>query len=58
MPMLFILIIAVTVVIAVLCYVWMMSTRASQARMDQHYQKMLSLLEEQNAILRRLADKP
>jgi|GEM_PF-2804091 len=57
MTLLSILVVAVTAIIAILCYVWMMSTRASQSRMEQHYQRMVALLEEQNAILRKLAEK-
>ncbi|HVT04341.1 MAG TPA: hypothetical protein VHL58_13315 [Thermoanaerobaculia bacterium] len=52
MPLLFILVALMTLAIAVLCYVWMTNSRASQTRMEQQYQKMVSLLEEQNAILR------
>lgn len=52
MTLLFILVAVMTLAIAVLCYVWMTNSRASQTRMEQGYQKMVALLEEQNAILR------
>ncbi len=51
------LLVAATLVIAWLCYSWMKSTRASQARAEQMQQQLISLMEEQNALLRQLGDK-
>ena len=45
-----------TIGIALLCYVWMKNSRASQRRMEERYEEMVRLLEEQNALLRRMAD--
>ena len=60
--------VAVTVVIAVvvlgpviaigvLCYVWMKNSRASQIRAESQTQEMLTLLREQNELLKRLAQR-
>lgn len=43
--------------IAVLCYVWMKNSRASQMRAETHSQEMLSLLREQNELLKRLTQR-
>jgi hypothetical protein len=48
------LLIVMSAAIAVLCYVWMKKSRASQGRMEQHQQEMISLLREQNELLRKL----
>ncbi|HXI12769.1 MAG TPA: hypothetical protein VNM92_08990 [Thermoanaerobaculia bacterium] len=45
-------VVLVTVGIAVLCYAWMKSTRASQRRIDDFNVQMLALMQEQTAILR------
>jgi hypothetical protein len=45
-----------TIGIAVLCYVWMKNSRASQRRMEEKYEQMVQLLEEQNVLLHRLVD--
>ena len=50
------LLIVMSAAIAVLCYVWMKKSRASQGRMEQHQQEMIALLREQNALLRKLVD--
>ena len=52
----FILVVA-TIGIALLCYSWMQSTRASQRRVEAQNQRVVELLEEQNALIRRLVDK-
>jgi len=46
-----------TALIGALCYVWMKNSRASQMRMEAHQERNLALLEEQNALLRRIAEK-
>ena len=46
-----------TVLIGALCYVWMKNSRASQMRMELHQERNLALLEEQNALLRRIAER-
>lgn len=50
---------AVTIglVIAVLCYVWMTASRASQTRMEQQNRRVVELLEEQNRLLQQIIDK-
>jgi len=45
-------VVLVTVGIAVLCYSWMKSTRASQRRIDEFNVQMLALMQEQTALLR------
>jgi hypothetical protein len=55
-PILVILVVA-TLMIGWLCWIWMRGSRSSQARMEAMNQKTISLLEEQNAILRRIAEK-
>ena len=53
----FLVLVAATLLIGVLCWVWMKNSRASQTRMEQMHQKTIALLEEQNALLRRIAEK-
>ena len=54
MPYLIALIlVGATVGIAVLCYLWMQSTRASQRRVEAQNQRIVELLEEQNELLRK-----
>lgn len=55
-PILIILVVA-TLLIGYLCWVWMKGSRASQARMEAMNQKTIALLEEQNALLRQIAEK-
>jgi hypothetical protein len=55
-PILVILVVA-TLLICWLCWVWMKGSRASQARMEATNQRVVSLLEEQVALLRRIAEK-
>jgi hypothetical protein len=55
-PILGILVVA-TVLIGFLCWIWMRSSRASQARMEEMNRRTVSLLEEQTALLRRIAEK-
>lgn len=55
-PILIILVVA-TLLIGFLCWVWMKGSRASQARMEAMNQKTIALLEEQNALLRQIAEK-
>lgn len=43
--------------IAGLCYVWMKSTRASQARVDAYNREIIQLLREQSELLRRIAGR-
>ena len=49
--------IAATLFIAVLCYSWMKSTRASQARVEGYHQRTIDLLEEQTRLLERLINE-
>jgi flagellar basal body-associated protein FliL len=51
------LLVIATVGIALLCWSWMQSTRASQRRSEAQSQRVIELLEEQNALLRRLAER-
>ncbi len=55
-PILIILVVA-TVLIGFLCWIWMKNSRASQTRMEAMHQRSIALLEEQNALLRRIAEK-
>jgi hypothetical protein len=55
-PILVILVVA-TLLIGYLCWIWMKGSRASQARMEAMNQKSIDLLEEQIALLRRIAEK-
>jgi hypothetical protein len=55
-PILLILVVA-TLLIGFLCWIWMRNSRASQTRMEAMHQKTVILLEEQNALLRRIAEK-
>jgi hypothetical protein len=55
-PILVILVVA-TLLIGWLCWIWMRGSRSSQARMEAMNQKTIALLEEQNALLRRIAEK-
>jgi hypothetical protein len=43
--------------IAGLCYVWMNSTRASQARVDEYNEEIIRLMREQTELLRRIAER-
>jgi hypothetical protein len=52
----FVILLGATIGIAVLCWVWMKNSRASQRRMEESYEQMIRLLEEQNVLLQRLAD--
>lgn len=47
--------VAASLVIIYLCYIWMQSTRASQRRTEAQNQRVIELLEE---IARQLHDKP
>ena len=47
------ILVAATIGIGVLCYLWMQSTRASQRRVEAQNQRIVELLEEQNALLRK-----
>jgi hypothetical protein len=55
-PILVILVVA-TLLIGWLCWIWMRGSRSSQARMEAMHQKTIALLEEQNALLRRISEK-
>lgn len=55
-PILLVLVVA-TLLIGFLCWIWMKNSRASQTRMEAMNQKTIALLEEQNALLRRIAEK-
>lgn len=46
--------VAATVGIGWLCWVWMRASRASQRRMEENDRRMIALMEEQNALLREL----
>lgn len=52
-----VILVAATILIGWLCWVWMKGSRASQARMEAMHQRTIALLEEQNALLRRIAEK-
>ena len=54
---LFLLLLLVALGIAVLCWVWMQSSRASQARTEELNRRVVSLLEEQNALLREMVQR-
>ncbi len=43
--------------IAGLCYVWMKSTRASQARVDEYNREIIRLMREQTELLRRISER-
>ena len=45
------------VAIAILCWIWMKNSRASQRRMEENDARMIVLLEEQNALLRQLTNQ-
>lgn len=49
--------VAATIGIAILCYLWMQSTRASQRRVEAQNQRIVELLEEQNALLRKGSER-
>lgn len=49
--------VAATLAIVWLCWIWMQSTRASQRRMEESDRRMLELLEEQNTLLRELLER-
>ena len=51
------LLIVGVLVIAGLCYVWMKSTRASQARVDEYNREIIRLLREQSELLRQIAGR-
>lgn len=51
------ILVAATILIGLLCWIWMKSSRASQARIEEMNQKVIVLLEEQNALLRRIVEK-
>jgi hypothetical protein len=56
------LIVAVILILATggigaLCWVWMTNSRASQKRMESNDARLIALIEEQNALLRRLVDR-
>ncbi|MBI2212214.1 MAG: hypothetical protein HYU52_01085 [Acidobacteria bacterium] len=51
------ILVAATILIGLLCWIWMKSSRASQVRMEAMNEKVIVLLEEQNALLRRIAEK-
>lgn len=51
------LLVFMSAAIAILCYVWMKNSRASQQRMEQHQQETIALLREQNALLRKLSEQ-
>ena len=51
-----VVLLASTIGIALLCYVWMKNSRASQRRMEERHDQMVRLLEEQNLLLRRMVD--
>lgn len=53
----FLVLVVATLLIGVLCWIWMRNSRASQTRMELMHQKTIALLEEQNALLRRIAEK-
>lgn len=53
----FLVLVVATLLIGVLCWVWMKNSRASQTRMEAMHQKTIALLEEQTALLRRIAEK-
>lgn len=55
-PILGILVVA-TILIGFLCWIWMRNSRASQTRMEEMNRRTVALLEEQNALLRRIAEK-
>ena len=44
--------IAATLGIGWLCWVWMRASRASQRRMEENDRRIIALLEEQNELLR------
>ena len=52
-----VLLIVGVLAIAGLCYVWMKSTRASQARVDEYNREIIRLLREQSELLRRIAER-
>jgi hypothetical protein len=51
------LFIGAPVAIAILCWIWMKNSRASQRRMEDNDARMIALLEEQNALLRQLTNR-
>ncbi len=51
--MLTVLLVVIAIVIAVLCWFWMQSTRASQRRVEGQNQRVIELLEKIAAELRR-----
>jgi len=53
----FLVLVVATLLIGVLCWVWMKNSRASQTRMEAMNQKTIALLEEQTELLRRIAEK-
>ena len=53
----FLVLVVATLLIGVLCWIWMRNSRASQTRMEEMNRRTVALLEEQNALLRRIAEK-
>lgn len=51
------LLIGGVLLIAGLCYVWMKSTRASQARVDEYNREIIRLMREQTELLRRISER-
>ncbi len=45
------------IAIAVLCYVWMKNSRASQTRMESYDRQIVTLLEKQNEILLTMSER-
>ena len=57
-PLLFgVITLAGVIGIAVLCYVWMQNSRASQTRMENYDRQIVSLLEKQNELLLTISDR-
>jgi cytochrome b len=50
-----IVLVAATLLIAALCWVWMRGSRASQARFEQQQREMVELLREQNELLKKIS---
>lgn len=51
------ILIAATLGIGWLCWIWMRASRASQQRMETNDLKIIGLLEEQNRLLRSLLER-
>ncbi|MEO8217683.1 MAG: hypothetical protein ABI718_11430 [Acidobacteriota bacterium] len=52
-----VVILAGVIAIAVLCYVWMKNSRASQTRMESYDRQIVTLLEKQNEILLTMSER-